>query len=161
MLDRDLVLYVINKYYAGYRERYEDDLISYGLCAYYEAEQIYDPAKTSKNFKYFATCIIRRGIYQFVRDRIHKIDKHIVYTDEDEKLARHLIQSEYDITKIDLKDSISKLPSDMKKIIFYHYYLGYPLYEIRKMLGYAPLTITRKHKKALEFLKGDLQYDKI
>lgn len=161
MLDRDLVLYVINKYYAKYRLLYEDDLYSRGLSAFNEAEKIYDPAKTSKNFKYFATCIIRRQLNTYIRDNLHKIDSLIDYTDNDGYLAKLLHFNEDYETKIDLKDSISKLPSDMKKLIFYHYYLGYPLYEIKKMLGYAPLTITRKHKKALELLKENLQYDKI
>lgn len=155
-LDPSLVTYVMHKYYSGYLPQYSDDLYSYGLQALYEADSVYTTTKTNKPFKYFATCLIRRAMFTYVRDKISAAQQNTTYTDDTQFLehfaATEPIRDDY----LDLYNVLKKLSDEEKAIIYNIYYLDKTIKETSNILKLKYATTDRKLKKLLEKLKEKL-----
>lgn len=61
-----------------------------------------------------------------------------------------------DIEKIELKQSISHLPDNLKEVISLKYYGGYTQNEIAKMLNTNQVNISRKEKKAINLIREEM-----
>lgn len=155
-LDPSIVNYVINKHFKTYAEKYYADLYSYGLEGLYNADKIYDPTKTQHDFKYFATCVIRRAMSLFVRDKITKTHTNTIYTDKNEFLDEHNFLTMPSESWLDLYVELNKLTNKHKTFIYYHYYLGYTFEETSSFMKKSITTLFRLNKKILEKLKENL-----
>jgi RNA polymerase sigma factor (sigma-70 family) len=155
-LDTSIVNYVINKYFKHYAEKYYDDLYSYGLEGLYNADKFYDPTKTQHDFKYFATCVIRRAMSLFIRDKLTKTQTNTTYTDKNEFLDEHNCIIMPPESWLDLYAELNKLPDKHKTFIYYHYYLGYTFEETSIFMKTSIRTLFRLNKKILEKLKENL-----
>ena len=152
-LDPALVIFVMKKYYRGYLPKYYDDLYSYGLEALYDADRVYDPKKTTKTFSYFATCIIRRAMFMFVRDRITKTYRNTTFIADNRVLEVLGKTYNYQISKIDLYRAIKTLSDEEKNILYLIYEKEYTLYQIADTYNCAYLTAFRRHQRILNKLK--------
>ena len=155
-LDTSVVNYVINKHFKPYAEKYYADLYSYGLEGLYNADKIYDPTKTHHDFKYFATCVIRRSMSLFVRDKITKTSTNTTYTDKNEFLDEYNFIIMPPESWLDLYIELNKLSDKDKTFIYYHYYLGYTFEETSVVMKTSIRTIFRLNKKILTKLKENL-----
>ena len=108
-MNTKLVHYVINKYYKGYRNKFYEDLYSYGLEALCDAYKFYDPAKNKKSFEYFAVCVIRRRLSMFVRDRISKTYQNTTFLSDNRLLESFVWSYQNNLQNIDLYRAIKKL----------------------------------------------------
>lgn len=159
-LDYRLVWYVMQKYFKSYLPKYKDDLYSYGLEALYRADRDFVAEQTTKNFKYFATCVIRRAMSLFVRDKIPKFEKEsIIYTDKFSFLDNYSSVETIDHNKMDLRDSIDKLPDEMRNIIIHRYFEDKTFVEIGKIYNKKSNYIIRQHDKALNLLRKGVEID--
>lgn len=156
-----IVKFVIDKYYHDYMHEHWDDLFSYGLEALYRADKIYDPTKTTKNFKYFATCIIRRALFGFIRDKITKTYQNTTYTDKTGFLEECMVTYVPRVENFDLRKAVKKLPEEYKRLIVYVYFKGYKVKEYADKFGIRYHTATGQRLKAIKLLKEILQYDKL
>lgn len=152
-LNPKIVTFVMKKYYSGYLPTHKDDLFSYGLQALYEADTVYDPKKNTKPFKYFATGLIRRAMFGYVRDRITKTYQCTTYTDNNKVLELFGKTYYHDILNIDLYRAIKTLNSEEKNILYLIYYQEKTLYDIANLYKCSYLTAFRKHKRILTKLK--------
>jgi RNA polymerase sigma factor (sigma-70 family) len=151
-LDTSLVTYVINTFFSGYREKHFEDMYSWGLEALHKADKCFDQTKTNKPFKYYATCIIRRAIFGFVRDRIPKITQYITYVAEEETLE-YLCDHEPSIEYDHLYTALKNLKDDYKKLIYLRFYLGLSMSEIAKKLSITVGSLHNKYKRIFKKLK--------
>ena len=158
-LNPALVKYVINKYYNNFMHEHWDDLFSYGLQALYEADAVYNNKHPKITFKYFATCLVRRAMYQFVRDKLSKTFKNTIYTDNNIVLERHKLSNLPSVETLDLRNAIKKLKPKYRHLINYVYFKGYKLVEYATMFKLNPVTIHKKHRRILKKLKDILQYE--
>lgn len=155
-LDTSLVKFIINKYYTGYLPQHYDDLYSYGLKALYEADAVYDPQKTNKPFKYFATCLIRRAMFGYVRDKIPKIQYDITYTDNTTFLEQQEITNPIKDDYLDLYNVLKKLNNDEKTLIYNIYYLDKTIVDTAKIVKISPSSCAKRLEKLLEKIKEKL-----
>lgn len=151
-----IVKFVIDKYYHGYMQKHWDDLYSYGLEALYKANDLYDKTKTTKNFKYYATCLIRRHIYMYIRDKITKVYQNTTYTDNNDILEYKNVVELPSESLLDLYKEIKKLSDEEKTFLYYYYYMGYTLEEISQKMNVSHRTLDRKKVKILTKLKENL-----
>ena len=155
-----IVKFVMKKYYPRYYKEFYEDLYSYGLQALYEADKIFDPTQTTKTFKYFATGIIRRAMFGFVRDRISKTYQNTSYTDNSvvldllEPTHVHMTQN------IDLYRALKTLSDYERELLYYLYNQEYSQGQVAKLLNVHTHTILRHHAKIIKKLKEQLRYDK-
>ena len=155
-----IVKFVMKKYYPKYYKEFYEDLYSYGLQALYEADKIFDPTQTTKTFKYFATGIIRRAMFGFVRDRISKTYQNTSYTDNSavldllEPTHVHMTQN------IDLYRALKTLSDYERELLYYLYNQEYSQGQVAKLLNVHTHTILRHHAKIIKKLKEQLRYDK-
>ena len=156
-----LVKFVINKYYKGYRNRFYEDLYSYGLQALYDADKSYDPTKNTKPFEYYAVCVIKRRMYMFVRDRISKTYLNTTFTDNTAVLDILGKTHQYNLHQIDLYRAIKTLTEEEKNILYLMYEKEYTLYQIADLYKFSYQTAFRKHKRILIKLKELLQYNEL
>lgn len=152
-LNPSLVTFVMKKYYRGYLPTHKDDLFSYGLQALYEADKVYDPNKNTKPFKYFATGLIRRAMFGYVRDRIRKTYKYTAYTDNNKVLEIFGKTYYYNIMNIDLYRAIKTLTQEEKNILYLIYRQEKTLHDIADLYKCSYTTALRKHKRILVKLK--------
>lgn len=155
-LDHSIVDYVIDTYYSRYKYLHYEDMFSYGLEGLYEADAIYDPTKSDKPFKYFATCIIRRRIFRYVRDIMHKFLFNIDFTDNNTFLENFDSTPPVNIEHIDLINVLKTLDNKYKSVIYYKYYKGYNYQQISKILGVNWVTVKNRLNKALKLIKERL-----
>lgn len=154
-----IVKFVMKKYYPLFYKEFYEDLYSYGLQALYVADEIFDPALTRRNFKYFATGIIRRAMFGFVRDKISKTYLNTTYTDDYEVLDSlepihaHMTQN------IDLYRAIKTLSARDRELLYYLYYKEYSQIQVAELLNLHPNTILRRRAKIIKKLKEQLRYD--
>lgn len=154
-LNPALITYIIDRKYPLYKQQYGDDLYSYGLQALHNADAKFDATRTNKPFKYFATCCIIRTLSTYIRDRIHKIDKYITYTDD----LKYYGSLKEDTTlhidnKIMVENLLKHLTPTERKLITYIYYYGFPIKKIAKKLKYPYHRLVIAHRKAIEKLKN-------
>lgn len=152
-LSPKLVIFVMKKYYRGYLPKYYEDLYSYGLEALYDADRVYDPKKNTKPFKYFATCLIRRAMFMFVRDRITKTYQKTTFIDDNSVLEVLGKTYQYQIGKIDLYRAIKTLSDEEKNILYLLYEKEHTLYQIGDLYKCSHQTVFIKHKRILTKLK--------
>ena len=152
-LNPALVVFVMKKYYSGYLPQYYEDLYSYGLEALYDADRVYDTSKNTKPFKYFATCLIRRAMFMFVRDKITKTYQKTTFIDDNRVLEVLGKIYQYQIGQIDLYRAIKTLNDEEKNILYLIYEKECTLYQIADTYKCSYLTAFRKHKRILTKLK--------
>ena len=155
-LNPSIVKFVMKNYYNQFMQTHYDDLFSYGLEALYRADLAYDPTKTTQQFKYFATCLIRKAMYTFVRDRLTKTYQNTSYTDKTSVLEQQKVSYLPSEEILDLRNAIKTLPDKYKVIIKTLYYEGYSITDATNVLHLSRETITRRRNKALQLLKENL-----
>jgi RNA polymerase sigma factor (sigma-70 family) len=147
----------MKKYYKRYYKEFYEDLYSYGLQALYEADALYDPTRTTQQFKYFATCLIRRAMFGFVRDKISKTYQHTTYTDNSVVLDL-LEPTHVSMTQnLDLYRALNTLSQDERELLYLIYNEEYSQHEVSKMKNVHPHTIMRHHAKIINKLKEMLK----
>ena len=156
-MNTKLVHYVINKYYKGYRNKFYEDLYSYGLEALCDAYKFYDPAKNKKSFEYYATCVIRRRLSMFVRDRISKTYQNTTFLSDNRLLESFGGSYQNELQNIDLYRAIKKLNDQEKEILYLMYEKEYTLRDIAKKYGFCHQYAYRKHKKIINKLRKMLK----
>lgn len=157
-LNPALITYIIDRKYPLYKQQYGDDLYSYGLQALHDADAKFDATRTTKPFKYVATCFITRTLSTYVRDRIHKIDKYITYTDD---LTYYDSLKEDTTLQVDNKIMVEKLLKHLtpteRKLITAIYYYGFSIQKLAKRLKYPYHRLVIAHRKAIEKLKKEIE----
>lgn len=156
-LNPKLVHYVINKYYKGYRNKFYEDLYSYGLEALYDAYKAYDETKNKKSFEYFAVCVIRRRLSMYVRDKISKTYQNTTFLNDNRRLEHLGGSYQNNLQNIDLYRAIKKLKDDEKEILYLMYEKDYTLLDIAKKYGFCHQYAYRKHKKIINKLRRMLK----
>ena len=152
-----IVKFVMKKYYPKYYKEFYEDLYSYGLQALYEADALYDPTRTTRQFKYFATCLIRKAMFGFVRDRISKTYQHTTYTDNSVVLDLLEPTHVHTTQNIDLYRALKTLSDYEKELLYYLYDQEYSQAQVSQMLNVHPHTIMRHHAKIINNLKEMLK----
>lgn len=155
-LDPCIVDFVMKKYYRGYLPQHHDDLYSYGLKTLYEADAVYDTNKTNKPFKYFATCLIRRAMFTYVRDKIPKIQYDITYTDKTTFLEQQETTNPIKDDYLDLYNVLKTLNNDEKTLIYNIYYLDKTIVDTAKILKISPSSCAKRLERLLEKIKEKL-----
>lgn len=155
-LNPSIVKFVINKYYKGYMPEHWDELYSYGLEALYRADATYDKTKTTKTFVYYATCVIKRNIYMYVRDVLARTYNNTSYFDDEEFLEYKNFVEMPSVTILDLYNEIEKLSVEQKTFLYYYYYLGYTIEETSQKMGIPHRTLDRRKAKLLKTLRENL-----
>lgn len=158
-LNPALIKFVIDKYYHDYMHEHWDDLFSYGLEALYKANTLYDADKTCKNFKYFATCVIKQAMFGFIRDRLTKTFKNTTYTDKTSFLEECRAVTMPSEESMDLKNAVKSLSPIHKEIIIAVYYKGYKIVDYARLRNINYKTAQQRHDRALTLLKERLQYE--
>ena len=156
-MNTKLVHYVINKYYKRYRDKFYEDLYSYGLEALCDAYKFYDANKDKKSFEYYATCVIKRRLSMFVRDRISKTYQNTTFISDNRLLDSFSGSYQDNLQNIDLYRAIKKLNDQEKEILYLMYEKEYTLHDIAKKYGFCHQYAYRKHKKIIDKLRKMLK----
>lgn len=108
--------------------------------------------KTLKNEDFFETWMIRI-LMNLCATQYKKAKKHRSF---EEYVVEHESIAEPSTSSLELKDAVSRLPLDLRKIITLKYFGGYATKEIAEMLDIPMGTVGTRVRKALDLLRIDL-----
>ena len=85
--------------------------------------------------------------------------RRVVATDTANPAFANLEAPEQELLGSEVWSAVGRLPDDMRLIVHLHYYEGYPLEEIARMLDCKPATVRTRLHRARKRLKLDLEQE--
>lgn len=85
--------------------------------------------------------------------------RHVDATDAASPAFSNLEAPAQALVTSDVWDAVKRLSTDMRLIVHLHYYEGYPLEEIARLLGCNPSTVRTRLHRARKRLKLDLEQE--
>ncbi|WP_244977577.1 RNA polymerase sigma factor [Eggerthella guodeyinii] len=85
--------------------------------------------------------------------------RHVDATDAASPAFANLEAPAQALVTSDVWDAVTRLPADMRLIVHLHYFEGYPLEEIARLLSCNPATVRTRLHRARKRLKLDLEQE--